>query len=88
MLQHVFLKLYVSLPILVTNVSLKGWLFQVAHNRWVDELRRRYRRTEIPFSALEWKYCEEELSPIEAITDPKPWLLRNLADQGCGMLRV
>ena len=32
-LQHVFLKLYLSLPILVTNVSLKGWLFQVAHNR-------------------------------------------------------
>jgi RNA polymerase sigma-70 factor (ECF subfamily) len=71
-LQHVFLKLYVSLPILVTNVSLKGWLFQVAHNRWVDELRRRYRWTQIPFSALEWKYREEELSPIEAITDPKP----------------
>ncbi len=71
-LQHVFLKLYVSLPILLTNVSLKGWLFQVARNRWVDELRRRYRRTEIPFSTLEWKYREEELSPIEAITDPEP----------------
>src|SRR6266516_869057 len=71
-LQHVFLKLYVSLPILLTNVSLKGWLFQVARNRWVDELRRRYRRTEIPFSTLEWKYSEEELSPIEAITDPEP----------------
>ena len=87
-LQHVFLKLYVSLPRLVTNVSLKGWLFQVARHRCLDELRRRYRRTEIPFSALEWKYQEEELSPIEAITDPKPWLLLNLADQGCGMLRV
>src|SRR6266699_5511622 len=71
-LQHVFLKLYISLPILVTNVSLKGWLFQVARNRWVDELRRRYRRTEIPFSTLEWKYQEEELSPVEAITDPEP----------------
>ena len=71
-LQHVFLKLYVSLPILLTNVSLKGWLFQVARNRCLDELRRRYRRSEIPLSALEWKYREEELSPIEAITDPKP----------------
>ena len=71
-LQHVFLKLYVSLPILLTNVSLKGWLFQVARNRCLDELRRRYRRTEIPFSTLEWKYREEELSPIEAITDPEP----------------
>jgi RNA polymerase sigma factor (sigma-70 family) len=71
-LQHVFLKLYVSLPILLTNVSLKGWLFQVARNRCLDELRRRYRRSEIPFSTLEWKYREEELSPIEAITDPEP----------------
>jgi RNA polymerase sigma-70 factor, ECF subfamily len=71
-LQHVFLKLYVSLPILLTNVSLKAWLFQVAHNRCLDELRRRYRKTEIPFSTLEWKYREEDLSPIEAITDPEP----------------
>src|SRR6266516_4368861 len=71
-LQHVFLKLYVSLPILLTNVSLKGWLFQVARNRCLDELRRRCRRAEIPFSTLEWKYQEEELSPIEAITDPEP----------------
>jgi len=71
-LQHVFLKLYGSLPVLLTDVSLKGWLFQVARNRCVDELRMRYRRTEIPFSKLEWKYREEELSPIEAITDPKP----------------
>jgi RNA polymerase sigma-70 factor (ECF subfamily) len=38
----------------------------------VDELRRRYRRTEIPFSSLEWKYRDEERSPIEAITDPEP----------------
>ena len=71
-LQHVFLKLYISLPILLTNVSLKGWLFQVARNRCLDELRKRCRRTEIPFSTLEWKYQEEELSPVEAITDPEP----------------
>ena len=71
-LQHVFLKLYISLPILLTDVSLKGWLFQVARNRCLDELRIRYRRKEIPFSTLEWKYQEEELSPVEAITDPEP----------------
>ena len=71
-LQHVFLKLYLSLPILLMNVSLKGWLFQVARNRCLDELRRRYRRTEIPFSTLEWKYREEELSPVESIPDPEP----------------
>jgi RNA polymerase sigma factor (sigma-70 family) len=71
-LQHVFLQLYVSLPILLTNVSLKGWLFQVARNRCLDELRRRHRRTETPFSTLAWDYNEEELSPIEAIPDPDP----------------
>ena len=71
-LQHVFLKLYGSLPVLVTDVSLKGWLFQVAHNRCLDELRRRYRKTEIPFSTLEWEYREEELPPVEVITDPEP----------------
>src|SRR2546425_10132557 len=71
-LQHVFLKLYVSLPMLLTNVSLKGWLFQVARNRCLDELRRRCRRAEIPFSTLAWEYSEEDLSPIEAIPDPDP----------------
>ena len=71
-LQHVFLQLYLSLPVLLRNVSLKAWLFQVARNRCLDELRKRQRRSEIPFSTLEWKYREEELSPIEAIPDPEP----------------
>lgn len=71
-LQHVFLQLYLSLPILLRNVSLKAWLFQVARYRCLDELRKRHRRAEIPFSTLEWKYREEELSPIEAIPDPEP----------------
>jgi len=71
-LQHVFLQLYVSLPVLLRNVSLKDWLFQVARNRCLDELRKRRRRAEILFSTLEWKYSEEELSPVEAIPDPEP----------------
>src|SRR6266566_2987714 len=71
-LQHVFLQLYVSLPVLLRNVSLRSWLFQVARNRCLDELRKRRRRAEILFSTLEWKYREEELSPIEAIPDPEP----------------
>ena len=71
-LQHVFLKLYVSLPMLLTNVSLKPWLFQVARNRCVDELRKRRRQAEIPFSTLAWKYREEELSPLESIPDSEP----------------
>ncbi len=71
-LQQVYLQLYVSLPILLTNVSLKGWLFQVARNRCLDELRRRRRRAETSFSTLSWEYSEEDLSPIEAIPDPDP----------------
>ena len=71
-LQHVYLKLYLSLPILLTNVSLKAWLFQVARNRCLDELRKRCRRAEIPFSALEREDGEEGLSPLEAIPDTEP----------------
>src|SRR5216683_1073525 len=71
-LQQVYLQLYVSLPILLTNVSLKGWLFQVARNRCLDELRRRRWRAETSFSTLSWEYSEEDLSPIEAIPDPDP----------------
>src|SRR5258707_7111896 len=71
-LQHVYVQLYVPLPILLTNVSLKSWLFQVARNRCLDELRRRHRRTETPFSTPAWEDREEELSPIEAIPDPDP----------------
>ena len=72
MLQHVFLQLYLSLPVLLRNVSLRPWLFQVARHRCLDELRKRHRRAEIPFSTLEWKYREEDLSPVEAILDPAP----------------
>ena len=71
-LQHVYLQFYLSLPLLLTNVSLKGWLFQVARNRCLDELRRKRRRVETPFSALVRDENEEETSPIEAIPDPDP----------------
>ena len=70
-LQHVYLQLYLSLPILLRNVSLKGWLFQVARNRCLDELRKRRRRAEVPFSTLEREDGEEGLSPLEAIPDPE-----------------
>jgi len=73
-LQEVYLQLYVSLPILFANVSLKGWLFQVARNRCLDELRRRRRRAEAPFSILALEDREEEMPPIEAIPDPDPLL--------------
>src|SRR4051794_30688310 len=39
--QNVFLQLYLSLPTLRTDGSLKGWLYRVARNRCLDELRRK-----------------------------------------------
>src|SRR5438445_7384818 len=41
-LQQVFLQLYISLPTLSTGEPLKAWLFQVARNRCLDELRRKH----------------------------------------------
>jgi RNA polymerase sigma factor (sigma-70 family) len=71
-LQQVFLQLYLSLPILLTDVSLHGWLFQVARNRCLDELRRVRRQAATPFSALETEDGEEEQSMVEAIPDSDP----------------
>ena len=71
-LQQVYLQLYLSLPTLLTSVSLRGWLFQVARNRCLDELRRRRRQAAVPFSALEWEYGEEEQTKIAAIPDFDP----------------
>lgn len=71
-LQHVFLQLYLSLPMLLTTVSLHAWLFQVARNRCVDELRRVSRHATVPFSTLVWEDGDEEQSPVAAIPDPDP----------------
>ncbi|HLZ63281.1 MAG TPA: sigma-70 family RNA polymerase sigma factor [Ktedonosporobacter sp.] len=71
-LQHVYLQLYLSLPMLLTNVPLHPWLFQVARNRCLDELRRRRRQATILYSTLEWEFGEEEQSTVAAIPDPDP----------------
>ena len=73
-LQSVFLQLYASLPTLSVRVPLQGWLFRVARNRCIDELRTSKRRAEIPFSTLEWESGEQELSAGEAIPSPEPSL--------------
>ena len=67
--QQVFLQLYISLPTLRTGDPLRAWLFQVARNRCLDELRRK--RT-IHFSELESTTDEDELSPLAAMPDTSP----------------
>jgi RNA polymerase sigma factor (sigma-70 family) len=68
-LQQVFLQLYISLPTLRTGEPLKAWLFQVARNRCLDELRR---KRAIHFSELETTSDEDEISPLAAIPDSHP----------------
>ena len=68
-LQQVFLQLYTSLPTLRTAEPLKAWLFQVARNRCLDELRRKH---PIHFSELETANDEDEQSPLAALPDTSP----------------
>ncbi len=70
-LQQVFIKLYNSLSTLSTQMPLKPWLFRVAHNSCIDELRKRRRRTEVLFSTLE-REDSEEPSLIEILLDSSP----------------
>jgi len=78
-LQHVFIQLHGSLNTLRTDKPLKAWLFQVARNRCLDELRR---KRVIHFSELESVNDDEELSPLAAIPDngPLPEELAELSD--------
>jgi RNA polymerase sigma factor (sigma-70 family) len=71
-LQEVFLRLYLSLPKLRADAPLKAWLFQVAHNRCLDELRRARRKQVVHFSALQESAEDDELSPWATISDPDP----------------
>ena len=68
-LQQVFTQLYISLPNLRTGEPLKAWLFQVARNRCLDELRR---KRVIHFSELQSSNEDEDLSPLAIIPDTSP----------------
>jgi RNA polymerase sigma factor (sigma-70 family) len=76
-LQHVFIQLHSSLPTLRTDKPLKAWLFQVARNRCLDELRRKHA---IHFSELEGTGDDDELSLLASIPDASP-LPEELAEQ-------
>jgi len=67
-LQQVFLRLYTTLPRLSVGEPLKPWLFQVARNCCVDEVRRR-RRHAIQFSRLEAEEEEGENQFLNEIPD-------------------
>lgn len=66
-LQQVFTQLYLSLPTLHTGEPFKGWLFRVARNRCLDELRR---KQVLHFSAFQGAGEDEDLSPLELLPDP------------------
>lgn len=70
-LQQVFLRFYTSLPNLGTTEPFKPWLFQVARNCCVDELRRR-KRYAIHFSQLETENSEGETTFLSDMADPNP----------------
>lgn len=56
-LQQVLIQFYLSLQNLRTDRTIKAWLFQVAHNRCIDELRH---RRLLNFSELETEESEEK----------------------------
>jgi RNA polymerase sigma factor (sigma-70 family) len=65
--QQVFIQLYSFLPGLHTDRPLMAWLFQVARNRCIDEMRR---KRAICFSELEadsWRRAEEEEASLLAM---------------------
>jgi RNA polymerase sigma factor (sigma-70 family) len=66
-LQMVFIRLYTSLPKLDTGQPLRPWLFQVAQNCCVDELRRKHRYV-VHLSQLE--NSEGELAGLCDLPDP------------------
>ena len=66
-LQQVLIQLYLSLPDLRTDGTIQAWLFRVARNRCVDELRHRY----VPnFSELATDENDEEVLISEGANMP------------------
>lgn len=68
-LQQVMVQLYISLPKLRTGEPLKAWLFQVARNRCLDELRRKHA---IHFSELEKSVDDDDQLALADMPDMSP----------------
>jgi RNA polymerase sigma-70 factor (ECF subfamily) len=64
--QEVFLKAFRSLDSFDPERKFSSWLFKIAHNATVDQLRRRGVATE----PLEGGWHEEEGGPVRQIADP------------------
>lgn len=69
-LQQVFLQLHISLATLNQQGSFKGWLYHVAHNRCIDELRHK-RMTHFSELSPSGEYDESE-TDLAALVDPAP----------------
>lgn len=68
-LQHVFMQLYRSLPLLRPGGTIKSWLCQVARHRCIDELRR---KRPLCFSEIGDDPDGEELSLLASPADTAP----------------
>ena len=66
-LQQVIVQLYLSLPRLNQEQSFKSWLFKVAHNRSIDELRK---KRSVPFS--EWEPGDVDETELTTLPDSAP----------------
>lgn len=71
-LQFVFLQLYLFLPTLATERSLKPWLFRVARNRCIDDLRKRRRELTLCTTVSAVEETEEGVFPGVGVFDPGP----------------
>jgi RNA polymerase sigma factor (sigma-70 family) len=68
-LQQVWLRLFLALPTLHTERSLKSWLLQVTHNCCIDELRH---RRALHFSELEANREQQEVPEHFTLLDSTP----------------